>query len=86
MSLRSASIALGRLERGVAKERRPALWSRAAQAIDKADARIPIDDADGRRKLEATLRRYRRLRAELEGARYSPAVYRPPKPRQARLP
>ena len=52
MSLRSANIALGRLERGVA----------------------------------AAERRYRRLRAALEEARYSSAAYRPRKPRQGRLP
>ena len=86
MSLRSANIALGRLERGVPAEHRPTLWYRAVEAIDKADARLPIEDADAQRKLEAAQRRYRRLRVELEGARLPSAVYQPPRPRQARLP
>lgn len=85
MSLRSANIALGRLERGVPAAERAALRDRAREALDAADARIAVDDPD-RSKWRAAERRYRRLRAALEGARHSSAAYRPRKPRQARLP
>ena len=53
MTLRRANIALDRLDRSVPAEHRPALCYRAAEAVDKADARIPIDDPDGRRRRSA---------------------------------
>lgn len=63
MTLRSASIALGRVERGLlTPTERASLYARAGEALDRADAATPIDDVDGRRKLEAAERRYRRVR------------------------
>ncbi|MCY4019725.1 MAG: hypothetical protein OXG39_09970 [Chloroflexi bacterium] len=70
-TLRSASIALGRLERDgreVAVRRLPEaeirrLYAHAAAALDAVDAATPIGDADGRRRLAAVERRYRRIRA-----------------------
>ena len=63
MSIRSASIALGRIERGLLTPReRAALYARAGKALDDADAATPVDDDVGRRKLAAAERRYRRVR------------------------
>ena len=39
-----------------------ALYARAGEALDAADAATPSDDAEGRRKLAAAERRYRRVR------------------------
>lgn len=66
MSLRSANIALGRLERGVPAAQRPELWARASEALDAADAATPIADAAGRQKLDRAERRYRTLRRRIE--------------------
>jgi len=66
VSLRSASIALGRLDRGVPAAKRPALWRRAGEALDAADAATPIADAAGRQKLASAERRYRTLRRRIE--------------------
>lgn len=63
MSLRSAAIALGRIERGLlTPAQRAALYGRAGEALDAADLGTDIDDAEGRRKLAAAERRYRRVR------------------------
>lgn len=63
MSLRSAAIALGRIERGLlTPTERAALYARAGEALDAVDAATPTDDAEGRRKLAAAERRYRRVR------------------------
>ncbi|MCY3931591.1 MAG: hypothetical protein OXH70_07880 [Acidobacteria bacterium] len=69
MTLRSANIALGRLERGEPAANRPALWKRASAALDAADAATPIDDAAGRQKLARAERRYRTLRRRIEDGR-----------------
>jgi len=45
---------------------RPALWRRASEALDAADAATPIDDAGGRLKLARAERRYRTLRRRIE--------------------
>lgn len=66
MSLRSANIALGRLERGVPAAQRPTLWARASEALDAADAATPVADAVGRQKLARAERRYRALRRRIE--------------------
>ena len=63
MSLRSAAIALGRIERGLlTPAERARLYARAGEALDAVDLATPIDDDDGRRKLAAAERRYRRVR------------------------
>ena len=64
VTLRSASIALGRIERDLlTPAERIALYQRAREALDAADAATPIEDAAGRRKLDAANRRYRHVRA-----------------------
>lgn len=63
MSLRSAAIALGKIERGLlTPPERVALYARAGEALDAVDHATPIDDTEGRRKLTAAERRYRRVR------------------------
>ena len=63
MSLRAAAIALGKIERGLlTPTERARLYERAAKALDAADLETPTDDAEGRRKLAAAERRYRRVR------------------------
>ncbi|MCY3569292.1 MAG: hypothetical protein OXH38_11735 [Chloroflexi bacterium] len=64
-TLRSAAIALGRLERErdqLTRAEAAALYGRAAAALDAVDARLPVDDVDGRRRLVRAERRYRRVR------------------------
>lgn len=63
MSLRAAAIALGRIERGLlTPPQRAKLYARAGEALDAADCATPTHDAEGRRKLAAAERRYRRVR------------------------
>ncbi|MCY3972050.1 MAG: hypothetical protein OXG74_19130, partial [Acidobacteria bacterium] len=58
-----AAIALGKIERGLlTPTERSRLYERAAKALDAADLATPTDDAEGRRKLAAAERRYRRVR------------------------
>ena len=66
MTLRKASIALGKIERGLlTPAERAALYARAGEALDAADAATPIDAVKERRKLAQAERRYRRVRERL---------------------
>ena len=68
MSLQSANIALGKLQRSglqLPRTERVRLYAQAAVALDAADAAIPVADDAGRRKLAAVERRYWRIRQEI---------------------
>ena len=69
MSLRKAAIALGKIERGLlTPTERAALYARAGEALDDADAATPIDAVQERQKLAKAERRYRRVRQQLGDA------------------